>query len=187
MRSACLVLPLAAVAFALVSCGGEDASDGAKSGTSEGEKATQAEAPATPTTTTRTARCSASTFRISFVQADRVTIESGDGVLAFASYSDRGIDASCPDTPPASSYADVGLGDGVYQDVELSCTAPGAIEIHVNPIREGEAGPVVGSSLSVSDLAASKPQTIVAAVLENREQASVASRIHFAPKYCQVA
>ena len=187
MRNACLVLPLAAVAFALVSCGGEDASNEAKSGTSEGAKAIEAEAPATPTTTTRTARCSASTFRISFVQTDRVTIESGEGVLAFASYSDRGVDARCPDTRPASSYGDVGLGDGVYQDVELSCTAPGAIEIHVNPIREGRSGPRRGSSLSVSDLAASKPQTIVAAVLENREQAPVASRIYFAPKYCQAA
>jgi hypothetical protein len=183
MRRACVGLVLARVALALVSCGGEGAPEAAD----VAPQAAQTE-QADPTATERTARCSAAEFHVSFLQADQVTVETGEGVLAFASYTDRGVDASCPNKPRASSYADGGLGEGVYEDVELSCSAPGPIEISVHPIRYGsDTGPVTGSSLTVSDLSTGGPRTIVGAVLKNHEEASVASRIYFAPKYCQAA
>jgi hypothetical protein len=186
MRRAWVGLLLAGVALALVSCGGEGASEAADVAP-EAPQTEQAAAPAAPTATEHTARCSATRFRVSFLQADQVTVETGEGVLAFASYTDRGVDANCPDKPRAPSY-DGALGEGVYEDVELLCSAPGPIEIHVHPIRYGsDTGPVTGSSLTVSDLSVGDPRTIVGAVLKNREEASVASRIYFAPKYCQAA
>jgi hypothetical protein len=187
MRRAWVGLLLAGVALALVCCGGEGASEAADVAP-EAAQTEEAAAPVVPAETERTARCSATRFRVSFLQADQVRVETGERVLAFASYTDRGVDASCPEKPPEFSYADGALGEGVYEDVELSCSAPGPIEIHVHPIRYGsDTGPVVGSSLTVSDLSVGDPRTIVGAVLKNREEASIASRIYFAPKYCQAA
>ena len=185
----CVVLLLAGVALALVSCEGdgpsEEVDDRATPPTAEaGETA----APAPPTATERTARCSATSFRVSFVQADRVRVETEEAVLGFASYTDRAVDSTCPDKQQASSYADAGLGEGVYEDVELLCSAPGEIEIHVHPIRYGsETGPITGSSLTVADLSAGDPRMIVGAVLKNQEEAAVASRIYFASTYCKAA
>ena len=110
MRNICLVLLLAAVALALLSCSGEDAAED-DNGAREAAETKQTAALAAPTTTERTARCAAESFRVSFVQADRVTVETGEGVLAFASYTDRTVDASCPDKPLAAQYADGELGE----------------------------------------------------------------------------
>lgn len=76
----------------------------------------------------------------------------------------------------------------MYDDVRLSCTTRRAIVVDVHPIRDGDNGmAVIGSSLVVYTRSAQKMNIVLAAVLKHREQASVASRIYYAPRYCRRA
>jgi hypothetical protein len=117
-----------------------------------------------------------------------ITVAGGGEELAFASYTDRGIGPTCKVKRATRSYAYGQLGEeGVYGDAKLTCTARDGVEIHVHPIWDGYVDQVGGSVLLVSVPSGRKPEAIVSAVLKNQEHASVASRIYYASRYCELA
>lgn len=176
------------VLFTLTGCGGgeeQGARDGASA--SSAQSASKAIASERPSAYTRTAACSTSAFEVAFDQDEAVTVTSSGRELAFASYTDRGIAETCTVKAPTRSYASGLREEGVYRDAKLTCTGRGGIEIHVHPIWDGNTGGIAGSNLLVAVSSGKKPEVIVSAVLKNQEQASVASRIYFAPGYCELA
>jgi hypothetical protein len=178
--------------LAFAACSGSDDEEsvgGDEASASKSESASKPVSASTPPSSFKaTAACSASIVQVAFDQDEAITVTSDGQELAFASYTHRGVGATCKVKGPTRSYAYGHLGkEGVYGDANLTCTARGGIEIHVHPIWDGYVGQVGGSVLLVSVPSGSKPETIVSAVLKNQEQASVASRIYYASRYCELA
>ncbi len=139
-----------------------------------------------PSARSRTAACRAARFEVAFVQSESVSITSGGRTLAKASYLDRDVSPRCVSAQIPRSGAAGGLNDGVYEDVRISCAAGESIVISVHPIRDGDnAMAVSGSSLAVYASAGDGTDVVLAAVLKNREQAAVASRLYYTPGYCK--
>jgi hypothetical protein len=180
---------VALLAFAACTGSDDDESVGDEASASKSESTSRpVSAPTPPSSFKATAVCPGSIVQVVFDQDEAITVTSGGQELAFASYTDRGIGATCKVKGPTRSYAFGHLGEeGVYRDARLTCTGPDGIEIQVHPVWDGYVGRVGGSVLLVSVPSGSKPKAIVSAVLKNQEHASVASRIYYASRYCELA
>jgi hypothetical protein len=192
LRSAWAQVGVVVALLAFAACGGSDDEEsvgGDEASAAKSESASKPVSASTPPSSFKaTAACSASIVQVAFDQDEAITVTSGGQELAFASYKDRGIGATCKVKGPTRSYTFGHLGEeGVYGDAKLTCTAQDGIEIHVHPVWDGYVGEVGGSVLLVSVPSGSKPEAIVSAVLKNQEHASVASRIYYASRYCELA
>jgi hypothetical protein len=191
LRRAWVHVGVVVALLAFAACGGsdDDSVGGDEASASKSESASKPVSASTPPSSFKaTAACSASIVQVVFDQDEAITVTSGGQELAFASYTDRGIGATCSVKGPTRSYAYGHLGEeGVYGDAKLTCTARDGIEIHVHPVWDGYVGQVGGSVLLVSVPSGSKPEAIVSAVLKSEEHASVASRVYYASRYCEPA
>jgi hypothetical protein len=192
LRRAWVRVGVVVALLAFAACSGSDDEEsvgGDEASASKSESASKpVSAPTPPSSFKATAVCPASIVEVVFDQDEAITVTSGGQELAFASYTDRGIGATCKVKGPTRSYAFGRLGEeGVYRDAKLTCTGRDGIEIQVHPVWDGYVGRVGGSVLLVSVPSGSKPKAIVSAVLKNQEHASVASRIYYASRYCELA
>jgi hypothetical protein len=192
LRRAWVPVGVGVALLAFAACTGSDDEEsvgGDEATVSQSESASwPVSAPTPPSSFKATAVCPASIVQVVFDQDEAITVTSGGQDLAFASYTDRAIGATCKVKGPTRSYAFGHLGEeGVYRDARLTCAARDGVEIHVHPVWDGYVGRVGGSVLLVSVPSESKPKAIVSAVLKNHEQASVASRIYYASRYCELA
>ena len=179
------LLALAAL-LPLTSCGGSEDPD--RAGGAERAAKEPASTETKPSGRSRTAVCRVGPFEVEFVQGEGVSVTSTGQTIAQASYTDRTVSPRCVDAQLPRSNSGGGLNAGVYEDVRVSCAAGDPIVISAHPIRDGDnAMAVVGSSLAVYTRAGDKTDVVLAAVLKNREQAAVASRLYYAPRYCKRA
>jgi hypothetical protein len=146
-----------------------------------------------PEATSQTAICPPGRFRVAFDALKGAVIATNGERLAFASYSTRAIEGEC-DTAAAidiNSYSDALLNtQAVYRTADLVCTTSTKFTIDAHPIRvfdeNGTERPELsGTNLIVSVASTDKPQTIVSAVLKNRNEGLLASRVYYAPRFCE--
>lgn len=141
-----------------------------------------------PEPTVETAICRAQNFRVAFDALKGAVVATKEGRLAFASYRTRAITGSCSPVAQTkiNSYSDALLSPAaLYGSANLMCATQTDFKIDVHPVRGGVPSEIVGTNLIVSVASAGRTEILVSAVLKNREEGLVASRLYYAPKYCQ--
>lgn len=144
---------------------------------------TAALAASPPPLRTATAVCSVRTFVVAFDPKQRVVVSDGDGrVLGSASFTRRSLTGRCRRVTEPKEFVDGGLGREIRRQIAFRCSAPKPIRLHVNPIRDGNTGAVVGSALEVGY--GTRFRVIASAVLKNKGD-PYASRVYRARAYCK--
>lgn len=110
------------------------------------------------------AACQATGLRVSFDPAKGVALQSGDELLAFASWDSHDIAEKCTPLTGREDYSDVALAPPIYALASFTCDASGEIKVDVHPIRSGDTGAVIGSNLIVTQGA--ENTMLVSAVLK---------------------
>lgn len=114
-------------------------------------------------------------------------VTAGTERLAFTSYNTRGISGTCAATPRERAYNGRLLAlKGLYGSADLVCTTTTSVGFSVHPIT-GLGDAIIGGTMVVyiAPEEGERPQIIVSAVVKNRSEGRVASRVYFAPRYCR--
>jgi hypothetical protein len=133
--------------------------------------------------------CGASAIRVEFDPTAGVTVKTGDGALAAATFTQRRVSEDCSLVPGAprttmeeSPYDDDLLAKPIYRRAELECMVAGGVRIDLHPIFNANIGRNDGSVLLIAD----GMTIVVSSVLKNKGD-PLANRVYHAPRYCTAA